>query len=90
MGKVIRQFYFVMGIRGLAKNLLGNKGYPPHKEGGRDVLTGCNDSSLAVDRLCDQTRGQNAAVTCFYFDFAARGEQTATSMLSVPNGPGRW
>jgi len=34
-----------------------------------------------VDRLCDQTRGQNAAVTCFYFDFAARKEQTATSML---------
>jgi len=34
-----------------------------------------------VDRLCDQTRGQNSAVTCFYFDFAARKEQTATSML---------
>ena len=31
--------------------------------------------------MCDQTRGQNAAVTCFYFDFAARKEQTATSML---------
>ena len=26
-------------------------------------------------------RGQNAAVTCYYFDFAARKEQTATSML---------
>jgi len=34
-----------------------------------------------VDRLCDQTRGQNAAVTCFYFDFAARKEQSATNML---------
>ena len=34
-----------------------------------------------VDRLCDQIRGQNAAVTCFYFDFAARKEQSATSML---------
>ena len=34
-----------------------------------------------MDRLCDQTRGQNAAVTCFYFDFAARKEQTATTML---------
>ena len=31
--------------------------------------------------MCDQTRGQNAAVTCFYFDFAARKEQPATSML---------
>ena len=26
-------------------------------------------------------RGQNTTVTCFYFDFAARKEQTATSML---------
>ena len=45
------------------------------------MLTSGNDSSLVVDRLCDETRGQNTAVTCFYFDFAARKEQTATSML---------
>jgi len=45
------------------------------------VLTNSNDSSLVVDRLCDQTRGQNTVVTCFYFDFAARKEQTAVSML---------
>ena len=31
--------------------------------------------------MCDQTRGQNTAVTCFYFDFAARKDQTTTSML---------
>ena len=34
-----------------------------------------------MDRLCDQARGQNTAVTCFYFDFAARKEQSATNML---------
>ena len=34
-----------------------------------------------VDRLCDQTRRQSTSVTCFYFDFAARKEQSATSML---------
>jgi len=45
------------------------------------VLTRRHDSSLVVDRLCDWTRGQNTAVTCFYFDFAARKEQTATIML---------
>ena len=45
------------------------------------MLTSGNYSSLAVDRLCDETRGQNTAVTCFYFDFAARKEQTAISML---------
>ena len=45
------------------------------------MLTRRHYSSLVVDRLCDWTRGQNTAVTCFYFDFAARKEQTATSML---------
>ena len=34
-----------------------------------------------MDKLCDQVRGQNIAVTCFYFDFAARKEQSAASML---------
>jgi len=34
-----------------------------------------------VDTLCDRTRGQNAPVTCFYFDFAARNEQSATNTL---------
>jgi len=45
------------------------------------VLTSYDVSSLVVDRLCDQTRGQNSVVTCFYFDFAARKEQSATNML---------
>ena len=45
------------------------------------MLTSRGVSSLVVDRLCDRTRGQNTAVTCFYFDFAARKEQTVTSML---------
>ena len=45
------------------------------------MLTWCGYSSLVVDWLSDQTKGQNAAVIFFYFDFAARKEQTATSML---------
>jgi len=45
------------------------------------VLTSCNDSSLVVDSLCDQARGQNVAVACFYFDFAAQKGQSSTSML---------
>ena len=45
------------------------------------MLTSCDDSSLVVDKLCDQTGGQHRAVTCFYFDFTAREEQTATSIL---------
>ena len=45
------------------------------------MLTSCNDSSLVVDSLCDQARGQNVAVACFYFDFAAQKEQSSTSIL---------
>ena len=50
-------------------------------EGRGSVLTGCDVSSLVVDRLGDKAMGQNTPVTCFYFDFAARKEQSATSML---------
>jgi len=45
------------------------------------MLISGDTSSLVVDNLCDQARGQNVAITCFYFDFAARKEQSATSML---------
>ena len=45
------------------------------------MLTGRDDSSLVVDKLCDQTRGQSTAVSCLYLDFAARKEQTATNVL---------
>ena len=34
-----------------------------------------------MDRLRDQARGQNIALACLYFDFAARKEQSATSVL---------
>ena len=36
-----------------------------------------------IDSLCDQARGQNIAVACFYFDFAAQKEQSSTSMLGA-------
>ena len=36
-----------------------------------------------VDRLCDRAKGQNAAVACFYFDFAVQKEQSPTSMLGA-------
>ena len=79
---MIKGFCFATGIRGSARHSLGNKSYSPEGEGGSElVLTNANDSSLVVDTLCDQTRGQNTSVTCFYFDFAARNEQSATNML---------
>ena len=45
------------------------------------MLTGCDDSSLVVDKLRDQAKGQNTVVTSFYFDFAVRKELTATTIL---------
>ena len=45
------------------------------------MLTGCDDSSLVVDKLCGQASGQNISVSCFYLDFAVRKEQLATSVL---------
>src|ERR1700712_4193747 len=47
------------------------------------VLTSCEVSSLVIDSLCDGAGGQNAAVACFYFDFAAQKEQSSTSMLAT-------
>ena len=38
-------------------------------------------SSLVVDRLCDKANEQNIALTCFYFDFAAREEQSPINIL---------
>ena len=37
---------------------------------------------MVIDSLCDWARGQNAAVACFYLDFAAQKEQSPTSILS--------
>ena len=79
--KVIGRSCFAMELQGLERHLSGNENYSQRREEREPVLTSCNDSSLVVDRLCDQTRGQNTAITCFYFDFAARKEQSATNML---------
>ena len=79
-GKVKAPSFFTMETLGLARQLSGNKDYSSAREAGR-MQTSRDGSSLVVDRLCDRTRGRNAPVTCFYFDFAARKEQIATSML---------
>ena len=38
---------------------------------------------MVIDTLGDWVRGQNSAVACFYFDFAAQKEQSPTSTLST-------
>ena len=82
--KAIIQYCFAMEIRGSAKHLSGNKDYSPGREGSEPALIRYvildDDSSLVVDRLCDQMK-EDTAVACFYFDFAARNEQSPTHML---------
>ena len=72
---------FCHGNPGVGKTFIRyNKDYPPGEE--RElVLTSCDGSSLVVDRLCEQAGGQTIALSYFYFDFVARKEQSAISML---------
>lgn len=48
------------------------------------ILTSRNFSSLVIDTLCHEAgEGEgDIAVACFYFDFTARKEHSATSILS--------
>jgi len=45
------------------------------------LLTDWGDSSLVIDRLCDEAVEEDTAVACFYFDFASRNEQSPVNML---------
>ena len=45
------------------------------------LLTSCDNSSLVIDKLCDEAAEEDTAVTCFYFDFAVRNEQSPINML---------
>ena len=47
----------------------------------RKGVSANNVSSLVVDWLCDESRGENTAVTCLYLDFAARKEQSVARIL---------
>jgi len=45
------------------------------------LLIGCDNSSLVIDKLCDEAAEEDTAVACFYFDFATRNEQTPANFL---------
>ena len=77
------QFCFATEILGLARRVLGTKSELQGMEEKWKVLTSRNVSSLVIDMLCDQARGQNVAVACFYFDFAAQKEQSPTIILGA-------
>ena len=65
----------------LAKLTLGNANRPEKAEEKGQVLTNRDISSLVIDNLYSQARGRDTTIACFYFDFAAQGEQSATSIL---------
>ena len=50
-------------------------------EGRIILLISCGVSSLVVDMLCKQAVEENAALACFYFDFAAQEEQSPADVL---------
>jgi len=79
--KVISQYCFATEVRGSGKHLSGNRNYPRGRGQRESVLTSHHVSSLVVDRLCDRSKGQGIAVTCFYLDFAARKEQSVAGIL---------
>ena len=83
MGQVdlITRCYFATEILGLERLLLSKMAESRRIEG--QVLTGRDASSLVVDTLAGLTRGQGAAIACFYFDFAARKEQSSASALGA-------
>ena len=45
------------------------------------MLTSGGGSSVVIDHLCSQARGQNTTVAGFYFDFASQNEQPPTRFL---------
>ena len=73
--------YFATGIQGRGRALSCKR--EPSAAGSRirAFLTDWGDSSLVIDKLCDEAAEEDTAVACFYFDFAARSEQSPVNML---------
>jgi len=80
---VIKKFCFVMGIRGLVRHFIRyhNKYYSLGRKEREPVVTIRDNSSLILVvhsqtmRPCQGTKHH-----CFYFEYAARKEQSATNM----------
>src|SRR5205807_6217843 len=69
-----------MAIRGSVKATCGMRQLVMNEERTL-LLTSLDGSSLVVDYLCDQAVEQDMAVSCFYYDFASRTEQSPANML---------
>ena len=82
-GESDNSFLFCYGDPGVGKTYIryNNTNEPLRIEEREQVLTGRDVSSVVIDNLCDQVKGQNATVACFYFDFAAQNEQSPACMM---------
>ena len=77
----IMRLYSAMAIREWERAILRKKEGVSLRRSGMVLLIGCDNSSLVIDKLCDEAAEEDIAVTCFYFDFAARNEQSPINML---------
>jgi len=73
--------YFATGIQGRERAILGKREPSSVGNQGLVFLTVWGDSSLVIDKLCDEAVEEDTAVVCFYFDFASRSEQSPINML---------
>jgi len=81
-GKAVLYCY---GGRGSGGHLSSSRNHSRRRKESDSVLTGYRASSLVVDRLSDQSKGKNTALTCFYLEFPARKERSVASILgSLP------
>ena len=70
----ITQVLFATEVRGSAKLKLGDKDEPQRIEKKRQVLTGRDVSSFAIDNPRDRLIRQDTTVACFYFYFTTQKE----------------
>ena len=78
---LIIQPYSAMAIREWERATSRKREVESLQKSGAVLLIGCDNRSLVIDKLCDEAAEGDTAVTCFYFDFAARNEQSPIHML---------
>jgi len=78
---LITRLYFAMEIQERERAISRKQGCTIARIRRILLLICCDGSSLVIDKLCDEAVKGDPAVVCFYFDFAARNEQSPVNML---------
>jgi len=79
--KLIIPSYSAMATQALERAISGKRDTSTAGSEIRVLLTDWGDSSLVIDRLCQEAIEGDTTVACFYFDFASRNEQSPVNML---------